>query len=429
MEGNDFLVGGEGADYLSGWEGSDVLKGGGGDDELWGEQLNDVLTGGAGADHLHGGSGIDTAMYDDSDQGVAVSLLSGSGSGGDASGDYLSYIENVTGSGHADLLQGDDQVNVLIGLGGDDTLKGMGGADTLNGGSGHDTLDGGAGGDSMTGGPGNDTYYVNHLWDTVTEFGGEGTDTVLTSVSWDLTAGADVEVLRTTDDNGMAAINLTGNASGNQIVGNNGHNIINGGGGVDQMAGRGGNDSYFVDHANDTITESGGQGIDAVYASVSYLLTAGADVETLATTNAGGVAPINLTGNASGNVVIGNNGSNFLNGGGGNDELIGRGGQDYFVFNTALDAATNVDLLSDFNVADDTIVLDDAVFTALTPFNLSAGQFVVGAAAQDADDRIVYNSATGALLYDGDGAGGTAAIQFAAVTPGLGLSHLDFLVM
>ena len=66
---------------------------------------------------------------------------------------------------------------------------------------------------------------------------------------------------------------------------------------------------------------------------------------------------------------------------------------------------------------------------ARRPGNISAGEFVIGAAAQDADDRIIYNSGTGALLYDSDGAGGAAAIQFAQVNTGLGLTHLDFLVV
>jgi Ca2+-binding RTX toxin-like protein len=58
-----------------------------------------------------------------------------------------------------------------------------------------------------------------------------------------------------------------------------------------------------------------------------------------------------------------------------------------------------------------------------------SGEFVVGTAALDANDRIIYDSNSGALYYDGDGIGGTAAIQFAEVNPGLGLTHLDFFVV
>ena len=56
-------------------------------------------------------------------------------------------------------------------------------------------------------------------------------------------------------------------------------------------------------------------------------------------------------------------------------------------------------------------------------------QFVIGAAAQDADDRIVYDDTTGALLFDSDGVGGAAAVQFAVVNTGLALTNLDFLVV
>jgi serralysin len=70
--------------------------------------------------------------------------------------------------------------------------------------------------------------------------------------------------------------------------------------------------------------------------------------------------------------------------------------------------------------------LENAVFTALSDGTLGAGQFVTGAAAQDAQDRIIYNNATGALFYDSDGTGAVAAIQFADVTPGLALTNLDF---
>ena len=167
----------------------------------------------------------------------------------------------------------------------------------------------------------------------------------------------------------------------------------------------GGNDTYVVDSATDTITESGGQGTDTVRTSASFVLTAGADVETLETTDDSGIAAIDLTGNASGNIVRGNNGNNVIGGGDGDDELTGLGGQDSFLFDTPLDAAVNLDVITDFNVADDTILLDQTIFSSsLGLGNISAGEFVIGAAAQDANDRIIYDNTTGALFYDSDGA-------------------------
>ena len=54
---------------------------------------------------------------------------------------------------------------------------------------------------------------------------------------------------------------------------------------------------------------------------------------------------------------------------------------------------------------------------------------MIGTAAQDADDHIIYDSGTGALYYDGDGSGGTAAVRFAQVSAGLALTNLDFYVV
>ena len=126
----------------------------------------------------------------------------------------------------------------------------------------------------------------------------------------------------------------------------------------------------------------------------------------------------------------GRDGTDSDNGAGGNDELTGLVGQDSFLFDTPLNAATNVDTITDFSVADDTIMLDDDVFSSsLGLGNISAGEFVIGAAALDANDRIIYNSATGALSYDSDGVGGTAQIQFATLSTGLALTNLDFLVV
>jgi len=138
---------------------------------------------------------------------------------------------------------------------------------------------------------------------------------------------------------------------------------------------------------------------------------------------------INLTGNASSNLVRGNDGNNVINGGDGNDTLTGLAGLDSYLFDTPLSGATNVDGIVGFTVADDTILLDDAIFGAIGLGTLAGSQFVIGAAALDANHRIIYNDATGALLYDSDGSGAAAAIQFAQVDPGLALTNFDFLVV
>ena len=75
------------------------------------------------------------------------------------------------------------------------------------------------------------------------ETAGQGVDEVRASVSYALAANAEVETLRTTNDAGTAAINLTGSNTANQIIGNNGDNVINGGGGADTLIGARGIDT------------------------------------------------------------------------------------------------------------------------------------------------------------------------------------------
>src|SRR5262249_15142182 len=79
-----------------------ALTGNSGANVLTGLDGNDTLAGGAGADTLDGGTGTDTASYAASASGVTVSLAAGTASGGDAQGDTLLNIENLTGSGFND---------------------------------------------------------------------------------------------------------------------------------------------------------------------------------------------------------------------------------------------------------------------------------------------------------------------------------------
>ena len=427
---------------IAGSEYGDTLIGNDGDNRLFGMNGNDHLTGGLGPDILVGGDSLgavpgladggDTAVYSDSPVGVTVNLATGRGFGGTAEGDTFVSIEHIDGSLHNDVLSGSDDANFLYGAGGDDIVKGVGGADILYGAGGNDTLKGGGGADVLEGGIGIDTasytdllagVFVSLITDTA-DFGDAEGDQIFNIENLTGTAFHD----DLWGDDGVNAIN--GMAGNDTLKGFGGDDLLNGETGVDTMFGALGSDTYLVDNAGDIVRETGGEGNDTVQSSVSYTLTAGSDVETLRTTNDAGTAAIDLTGNANGNVVIGNNGNNTVNGGNGNDELTGRGGQDGFLFDTPLNGASNVDRITDFSVADDTILLDRDIFSSsLGLGTIADGEFVIGAAAQDANDRIIYNNATGAVLYDADGVGGNAAVQFAALSTGLALTNLDFLVV
>src|SRR5882672_922326 len=112
---------------ILGTSADDKIVGSGGNDTLRGLDGNDGLQGGGGADILDGGNGIDTASYTGSAAGVMVSLQTGAGSGGDATGDHLISIENLTGSAYADYLWADSGVNVVHGRDGNDGIWGYGG--------------------------------------------------------------------------------------------------------------------------------------------------------------------------------------------------------------------------------------------------------------------------------------------------------------
>jgi len=147
----------------AGYTGS-ALYGGGGDDTLMGSLRDDTLDGGAGADLLDGGGGNNTASYASATAAVAVDLRSGTGSSGDAMGDRLVNIQNLTGSAYGDLLNGDGSANRLEGGYGNDTINGNGGSDTIVGGAGDDLLVGN-GGETFI-------YQLGDGLDTISGYGG-----------------------------------------------------------------------------------------------------------------------------------------------------------------------------------------------------------------------------------------------------------------
>ena len=263
------------------------------------------------------------------------------------------------------------ETGVLRGTSGADTLTGDSGNDTLYGFAGNDTLTGNAGDDQLIGGPGNDAL-----------FGGAGNDT------------------------------------------------LDGGRGRDTLFGHRGNDIYRIDDANDQAVELRNEGTDTILSTMTFTLSE--HIEHLSLI---GTLPSNATGNHLANVIIGNDSANRLFGSGGNDTLDGKrgnnvlsggSGQDSFAFTSS----DSINTITDFTVADDTIRLDNAVFTALSPTSrLPSSYFRVGPAAIDSDDHLFYNPRTGTLSYDADGNGAVAAVQIATLSAGLGITHADIVVI
>ncbi len=292
----------------------------------------------------------------------------------------------LTGTTHADTLNGGAGNDTLYGLAGNDTLNGRAGNDSLFGGSGNDSLaggdgndvlDGGIGSDKMAGGAGDDTYYVDSFGDTVTEAAGAGADTVVSSL---FAYVLDNNVENLTLASG-AYIGI-GNNLDNKLVGNASGNILSGLAGNDTVTGSAGSDLLFGDDGND--------------------------------------------------VMDGGAGSDLLIGGAGNDTLSGGLGADTFRFDSALSASNNLDTILGFLSSDDTIQLENSIFTKLTKTGtLPNAQFHAGAdgLAKDANDFIVYDTDSGALYYDADGNGAGAAIQFATLVGTPSITAADFFIV
>jgi Ca2+-binding RTX toxin-like protein len=220
----------------------------------------------------------------------------------------------------------------------------------------------------------------------------------------------------------------TGGAGNDTLTGNDARNVLSGGAGNDRLDGgaSGGNfvsrlgnsltggtgDDFYTVNVTDRIWEAPDEGNDTVQTAQSYRL--GANLENLVLT---GSARASGTGNDLANDISGNAGANSLNGGQGADTLTGGGGADRFVFDTSLSSA-DADTIADFDWLDK-IWLDEDVYSAFgqtdTTRVLATANFWTGAAAHDADDRVIYDSADGALRYDADGTGVGASVLIATL--------------
>lgn len=141
-----------------------------------------------------------------------------------------------------------------------------------------------------------------------------------------------------------------------------------------------------------------------------------------------------LDGGLDKDVISGGNGNDALYGGLGRDVLSGGAGADRFVFDTSPNTLLNSDKISDFVSGIDTLVFSRSDFGGFAAGGvLAAGAFRSGDginAAQDADDRLFYNSANGYVWYDADGNGSASkAVLVAILTGNPGLALADVLIV
>lgn len=327
------------------------------------------------------------------DNGEAFSFAAGSPISFDASlvgaGPDGEGIGKFFASDLADSLVGSAGVDSLAGLDGNDTILGQGGNDVLWGDEGNDSLDGGEGNDNVYGYFGNDTVR-----------GGDGNDV------------------------------LVGDGGNDLLVGGNGRDFLVGGPGKDSFDGGAGSDwasvtgaanskKYTVDLKAKTI--KGPDGTETLKSIENIRTSDGKDA---------------IKGDSKANSIMSLGGKDTIDGGGGNDKIwsglgndtvTGGAGKDLFVFYEY--GPKYKDKITDFKSGQDKIVLIANPFDALPIGKVKAGNFVLGTAAKDANDFIIYDKKTGAVYYDDDGLGGVGTGPIAVLSNSPNLKASDFIVV
>jgi Ca2+-binding RTX toxin-like protein len=374
------------------------VTGGSAADRLIGDGRDNLFRGMGGKDVIDGGAGTDLADFSDKTKKVVVALKGATAvtvKVGNKTDDKIKNIESVTGGSIGDRLTGDDKAN---------TFKGLGGADTINGGKGIDTAD------------------FSDKTETV-EVTLNGGTAVL------------VKVEGAVEDSIKSIENIIGGSDEDKLTGDGKANRFKGMGDQDRIDGGGGSDTadYSDKFERIAVTLNG---------ATSVLVEGDGDRLSNIENVVGGSGNDVLSGDGSANRFEGADGDDILNGaagndvlvgGDGNDSLDGGDGKDKFVFNVALSATTNVDRIEIFVHDIDLLQLDDAVFKGIGQ-KLDPGEFRAGAGAvkaNDANDRIIYDTNTGELRFDADGnkAGGKAAVLFAIIENHATLDAGDFAIV
>lgn len=309
-----------------------------------------------------------------------------------------------------------------------DSLTGSAGNDELFGYAGNDVFTAGAGDDYVEGGEGKDVYDGGAGYDQLS-FHTTGDVNAFRGIVLDAAAGTVIDPYNNSETfknfesfrGSQFADSFKGSSGNEQFMGLGGRDTIDGGSGFDEAR-------YHRDVNN------GGRGAITVDLSKGTAIDGFGKADKLISIEGIRGTSFNDTifGSAVANTLRGEGGNDIIAGGLGNDTLRGDAGKDTFLFNTALSATSNVDAITDFVVVDDTIRLENAIFTKIVGTGaLTSAQFVKNTTglAADAGDRIIYESDTGALYYDSNGNAAGGSVRFATIQANLSLTAADFFVV
>ena len=309
---NNTLLGNTGEDTLQGGLGKDKLDGGDGNDVFL---ISDLDVGDTGGDEIIGGLGNDTLDYSGitGSTGVTVNLETGADV---VIGSYtheFSGIEHLIGSHQKDILRGNDSLNKIQGLGGDDLIYGQSGGDYLYGGSesdgsssGADTIYGKEGDDYIYGGDGNDSLYGGDGKDVV--FGEAGEDTLFSGIGDDTLyggTGADTFIFEAADNKNDLIYG--GDASNDTSI----NDLIDYTQAIKGMR-------VTLEDTAAGIATSQDQGINTIF-GIEHVKGSNLEGDTLS----GNSAVNTLYGQGSDDTLSGNDGADHLFGGDQNDVLYG----------------------------------------------------------------------------------------------------------
>jgi Ca2+-binding RTX toxin-like protein len=268
------------------------LIGGAGDDTFFASEAANSFTGNGGLNRVH---------YEHSTSGVTINLSTGQGSGGFATGDRYTTIQNATGSNLNDTFVANNQDNNFVGGNGTDTVSYENATSAItvnllnNTGSGSD-----AQGDTYSsienavGGAGSDTFISGTGANRFDGKGGSNTVSYAgsTAVEVNLETGA-ASGGNAAGDTFVGIQNLTGGDGADVLTGDGQANTLTGGAGDDTLMGGAGDDTLMGGAGADRFT--GGIGTD----TASYTDSSAVSIDI----HFNGTGTSRGTGNASGDVI------------------------------------------------------------------------------------------------------------------------------